>query len=64
MTDDLDEQATGKVVLNPEEARELADHLADYDILKRKEADEDPGQTEVFEWATELRRREGEATEE
>jgi hypothetical protein len=62
--DDLDEQATGKVVLSPEEARELADHLADYDILKRKDADEDPGQTEVFEWATELRRREGEATEE
>jgi len=62
--DRLYRDATGKVVLDPTEARELADHLADYDILKRKDADEDPGQTEVFEWATELRRREGEATEE
>lgn len=52
-----DEEATGKVLLDPEEASELGDLLADADIDTRKLQDEDPGQGELFEWSKELRRR-------
>lgn len=45
------------VVLSPEEAREVADELADYDIVARLSKNEDDRPEEAVEWSRELRRR-------
>jgi hypothetical protein len=58
---DLDEEASGGVLLDPEEAREIADHLADADLDRRNAKDRDPGHTELFEWSKELRGRANDA---
>ncbi len=45
------------VRLAPEEATEIADHLADYDIVARLSNAEDDRPSEAVEWSRELRRR-------
>jgi hypothetical protein len=51
------ENRSGKVVLSPEEAREVADHLADYDITAQLSDKEDGRPEEAVEWGRELRHR-------
>jgi hypothetical protein len=55
--DDLYREATGKVVLDPGEAREVADELADYDITAQLSDKEDGRPEEAVEWGRELRHR-------
>lgn len=45
------------VELSDEEAAEIADHLADYDITARLSDAEDDRPTEAVEWSRELRSR-------
>lgn len=52
------------VVLAPEEAREIADHLADYDIVARTSSKEEDRPVEAVEWSRELRERAREARDE
>ena len=49
------------VELSPEEAREVADELADYDIVARMNDEDRP--TEAVEWGRELRHRARDARE-
>jgi hypothetical protein len=47
----------GTVELTPEEATEIADHLADYDITARLSRKEECRPERAVEWSRELRRR-------
>jgi len=53
----MSEDRSSGVVLSPEEAREIADELADYDITARLSSKEDDRPEEAVEWSRELRRR-------
>jgi len=51
------------VTLTPAKAREIADHLADYDITARLSNKEDDRPQEAVEWSRTLRRRANDARE-
>jgi len=57
LLDDVRPPGEGAVVLSPEEAREVADELADYDITAQLSDKEDGRPEEAVEWGRELRHR-------